>query len=481
MITAAVAFFVALMVSVGGTPILRSLARKRGWVDVASSTRKVHAKAIPRIGGVAIGVAFIAPLVGLLCVDSSVGRMFAANRQHVLAMLLGGVFISAVGLLDDLRGLGAVRKLLAQCLIAGLAVALGIRVEYVSSPWGAMPLGAFSVPLTILWIVAVVNAMNLIDGLDGLASGVAFVAVATNFVIAAVNGNALMMLFMAALGGAIIGFLVFNFNPASIFMGDSGSLFLGYVLAIGTIVTNTKASATVALLAPVLALGLPIMDTALAVYRRAVAGRPLFAADREHVHHRMLAMGFSHRRAVIVLYLVALLLAGLGLLSVFANQAQTAGVLCLSILVGGVFVRKLGYGSEVLEQSRATRAHNRDLRSDLAAVCENLRRAAAPVDAWNAIERVKGTLGVSELSLSFHLASAAGELETQRFEWRRGGGEGECVALALRFGGTQSCSGELAVVWRDGRRAVNRSDEIALESLREWLEQANRTISRAGA
>ena len=181
--------------------------------------------------------------------------------------------------------------------MAGLLYKLGFRIDAIANPFGEpIALGWASLPFTMFWIVGVINALNLIDGLDGLAGGVALVAVITTFLVSLQRGHPLMMLFSAALAGAIVGFLFYNFNPASIFMGDTGSMFLGFVLAATAIQTNQKASTAVAVLIPAIALGLPIMDTLLAIGRRAVRGRPLFQADKEHIHHRLIAAASATAR-----------------------------------------------------------------------------------------------------------------------------------------------------------------------------------------
>ena len=196
----------------------------------------------------------------------------------------------------------------------------------------------------MLWIVGVVNAVNLIDGLDGLAGGVAFFAAATTLVLALARGDVLMALCMAALAGAVLGFLIFNFNPATIFMGDTGSMFLGYVLATVSIKTSTKSGTAVAMIVPVIALGLPIMDTLLAMFRRAFLGRRMFDADRDHIHHRMMSrLQLSHRDAVLVLYGLSVLFGATALGLASANSVQSALLLAGISAVVVVLVRKLGY------------------------------------------------------------------------------------------------------------------------------------------
>ncbi|WP_373046590.1 glycosyltransferase family 4 protein [Vulgatibacter sp.] len=354
MTTIVVAFLVAFAVSVTLTPRIRDFAIGRMLVDDGSSSRKVHDQPVPRLGGIAIVLAFFVPLAGLFVVHTDLGHRFAGDRSHVLALFGGGAAIAALGLWDDLRGVPARIKLAAQCLIALWVWAVGVRIEILANPFGeAIQLGLFGFPLTVLWIVGLINAINLIDGLDGLASGVAIAGLATNFILALSGGLHFNMLFTACLAGGTIGFLVYNFHPASIFMGDTGSMFLGFALATTAIMSNTKSSTAVSLLVPIIALGLPIADTLLAFVRRAVAGRPVFAADREHVHHLLMSAGLSHRASVLVLYGVCVLLALAGLL-----LASSRGVEALLILLGAsitiaVLFNRLGYGMGLLAGAQA--------------------------------------------------------------------------------------------------------------------------------
>jgi len=458
------------------TPLVLNVAIKFGWLDHAISTRKIHDKPIPRLGGVAMVVAFYAPLIGLLLVDSGVGSFFRANPRHVAGVFVGGLMIAIVGLWDDLRGMGAAKKFSAQFLIAAVMYGLGIRVEALTTPWGSLELGAFSLPFTMIWIVGVINAMNLIDGLDGLASGVAFVAVGTNFLIAAMSGNVLMMLFMAALAGAILGFLIYNFNPASIFMGDGGSMFLGFVLAASSVITASKSYATVAMLVPILALGLPIMDTFLAMGRRAVRGQPLFSADKEHVHHKLLAMGLSHRSSVLVLYGVCVLFAAVPLAATLANGRQTALILAMTGVGAMIFIRKLGYFSVLSEGVAKERERNLALREQVRAVGESLQSAHLPAHAWEAVQPLGTSMQLAELSLTL-VTSRGGVQETSRFEWKTTATAGERMELRLPIESSGSALGELQVAWRDGRRSIARDDEIALELLRDHLASAAKRMS----
>ncbi|AKU93097.1 Undecaprenyl-phosphate N-acetylglucosaminyl 1-phosphate transferase [Vulgatibacter incomptus] len=321
------------------------MALRWGFVDHVSSARKIHARPIPRLGGVAIVAAFFTPLLGLLVLESSTGRMFLADQSRALGLFIGGAAIAALGIYDDIRGANAWAKLCIQIPIALLMFQLGFRVEVIANPFGEpITLGWLALPITMMWIIGLINAVNLIDGLDGLAGGVALFAIGVTFIIAVARGQPLMVLFSAALAGAVLGFLFYNFNPATVFMGDTGSMFLGFVLATTSLQVNQKSSTTVALLIPIVALGLPIFDTSLAFSRRMLSGRSPFSADRGHVHHRLLDAGLSHRQAALVLYGCCMVLSVAALTLTVANNVVTAALLA-SLLVGAVsFARKLGYG-----------------------------------------------------------------------------------------------------------------------------------------
>jgi UDP-GlcNAc:undecaprenyl-phosphate/decaprenyl-phosphate GlcNAc-1-phosphate transferase len=345
--TAGVAFVLACLVSGLLTPLVRRFALKHRLFDNHVAARKIHGRPLPRLGGIAIAAGFYAPLLALLVVMNSVGvsGSFYANSYRALAFLLGGVAICGLGLYDDIRGSTALKKFLFQFAVAGVLYWFGFRIEGIMLPFvGIFQLGPFSLVFTLVWIVGVINAMNLIDGLDGLAAGVGLFGLVTTFILAALRPDPVMMLFMASLGGATLGFLFYNFNPASIFMGDSGSMFLGYVLAVGAIQTSLKASTTVAILVPVVALGLPITDTLLAMIRRAANHQPMFSADRAHIHHKLLDLGLSQKQAVLTLYAACILLGGMALLLTVASGLQTSLILLTMGTAGFFAIRRLGYG-----------------------------------------------------------------------------------------------------------------------------------------
>jgi UDP-GlcNAc:undecaprenyl-phosphate GlcNAc-1-phosphate transferase len=260
---------------------------------------------------------------------------------------------------------------------------------------------------TLLWIVGVINAMNLIDGLDGLAAGVGLFGVATTFVMAASRGDGIMMLFMAGLGGSLLGFLVYNFNPASIFMGDTGSMFIGYVLAVGSIQTSQKSSTAVAILVPMVALGLPIADTLLAMIRRAIHHRPMFSADRAHIHHKLIDLGLTQKQAVLILYGASILLGGTALLLTVASSLQSAAILAAMAVLGFAAIRKLGYGH--IRRAAASRA-DMDARRQL----DRLAGATNEERLWLELKGLSQALAMAAIRLSLMYRNESDSVAIQR-------------------------------------------------------------------
>ena len=284
-------FMLAMFVSYVLTPYIKKLAFKIGAVD-RPDNRKVHKKIMPRLGGLAIYIAF---MIG--CVASM------EITWDIFGILLGGTLIVALGVADDVYQLPAKVKLLGQIATACVLVVFDIRIEWVNNPLGGyFYLDMLSIPFTIFWVISFTNVVNLIDGLDGLAAGVSAIASLTVILVAVQMGYFHVAILTAALAGAIIGFIRYNFNPATIFMGDTGSMFIGYMLAAISVYGAVKTAATIALIVPAIALGLPILDTAFAIMRRYVNGRPIFQPDKGHLHHRLLATGMSHKETVLFMY-----------------------------------------------------------------------------------------------------------------------------------------------------------------------------------
>jgi UDP-GlcNAc:undecaprenyl-phosphate/decaprenyl-phosphate GlcNAc-1-phosphate transferase len=476
--TAGVAFVTATATAAALTPIVRHLARRWGLLDHALSSRKVHGKPIPRLGGVAIVCAFFAPLAALYFVDSEVGRRFWSDPLRAGGLFAGGAVIALLGVLDDLRGSGARIKFVVQFAVAALMYWVGFRIDFIANPFGGViELGMFALPFTMLWIAGVINAMNLIDGLDGLAGGVAFIAVATTFAVAAFRVEPVMLLFTGTLAGAVLGFLFYNFNPATIFMGDTGSMFLGFVLATTAIQTNQKSSTAVALVVPIIALGIPIADTLLAMARRAVRGAPLFSADRGHIHHRLLAMGLSQRQAVIVLYAACALLGGLALAMNFAKSSGAAWYLVALCAVAVAALWRLGYfrwssARGLIEE----RKRNAEMRGAVKRLGTLLRTAQTEDEVLSALPLGAAAVGASRASLhDLDRAEAA----------MQGFGEYLLVGadrISARFNMTGERPGakHLVLTWEDGRSEVDRGTEIAVEAFCEHLAAAlNRVTPEA--
>lgn len=338
---ATLSFVTSLIIALVLTPAVRALANRWGFVDQTGAARKIHSVPVPRLGGIAIVVAFFGPIIAFSSLEVSFEGDIFSGKLGTIGLLLGGGCIAALGILDDIRGVKASTKLFVQIPVAIMMYLLGFQINLLANPFGAtVSLGWLAIPVTVIWIVGITNAINLIDGLDGLAAGVSLFATAVNFAIAVIHNNYPMIVFSATLAGAIVGFLFYNFNPATIFMGDSGSMFLGFTLATTSLQVNQKSSTAVALLIPVIALGLPIADTLLAFARRALAGKSPFSADRGHLHHRLLDKGFSHRQAAAFLYFCCFILALVALALTFANSAATALLLGSLLITTGVVVRR---------------------------------------------------------------------------------------------------------------------------------------------
>lgn len=299
-----VAFVVSLFISFFVTPCVKKLAIRIGAIDIPGDDRRIHNRPVPRLGGLAIYMAFT--VVVLTLVPFSI---------KLLGIIAGATMIAILGIMDDVKPLPAKVKLIVQIAAAIVLVSSGVKVEWVTNPFdkvdGMSYLGIFSYPITVFWIVGVTNTLNLIDGLDGLAAGIATIASFSLMVVSVINGHGVVAILTAALAGSALGFLPYNFNPAKIFMGDTGSTFLGFVLAAISIEGAIKGAATLAIAIPLLALGLPIFDTTFAIIRRAVNGKPIMEADKGHLHHRLLALGLSQRQVVFTLYIVSAFL-GIG-------------------------------------------------------------------------------------------------------------------------------------------------------------------------
>lgn len=377
--TSVASFFLGFVVAVWLTPVARRIALRSRLVDRPQDGRRVNQKTIPRAGGLAIAAGILAPILGLAIYENEVSHAIYENMTAVVMLLIGALAALGVGLADDLARPSAKLRLLALIAIAAATWFGGHRIDAVVLPWlGPITLGDWSLPATVLWIVGIIVAFNFVDGLDGLASGIALISTATLFVYALIDQNVLWMTWTGAMAGALLGFLMFNFNPASIFMGDAGSNFLGYLLAVVALQTSRKEATAVSLLVPLCVLGLPILDVTLTMVRRALLQQGLFTSERGHLHHRLLQLGLSHRRAVLVLYAVSAVLC-LGAVSVAVPVLHlhlaiaaliTVVVFSLMFATGYIHPRDL---LQMYHQGKANRARQRQIED----ACHELARHAA--------------------------------------------------------------------------------------------------------
>ena len=337
------ALIVAGVASFLSTPLVRTLAQKVGAMDVPKDARRMHDHPIPRMGGLAIFLGFLLTVL-----------LFAELTTQVRGMLLGAVIIVVLGIFDDIYSLSAKFKFVVQIAAALIAVGTGNIIAVVSNPniFSSNPyweLGWLAWPVTVIWIVAITNAVNLIDGLDGLACGVSTISSMTMLVIALTVAEAQVAILMAALAGACIGFLPYNLNPAKIFMGDTGSTFLGYILAVVSIQGMFKMYNIISFVVPFLMLGLPIFDTCFAFIRRIAHGQSPMSPDRSHVHHRLIDMGFSQKQAVAVLYIISAIL-GLSAVVLTTSGPIKAMLLLLALCAAGGVSARIFLGNNEKKQ-----------------------------------------------------------------------------------------------------------------------------------
>ena len=314
------------------TPLLRRLCQRYGFVDASLDHRRVHQRAVPRLGGIAIFLSVVLSIAALLFIHNGTTESVRPEARAVLSVLGCGLLVLLLGVFDDVRGANASVKLLSLASITVLFYVLGGRIEGLSIPFvGQVSLNPiFGFALTLVWVVGITNAFNLIDGVDGLATGSALFSTIVLLTTSLIQGNTKVTIVALALSGALAGFLRYNFNPASIFLGDSGSLFVGFVLAALSVQGSEKASTAVAVAIPVLAFGLPVVDTGVTIVRRLLSGKPLFEGDREHIHHMLLARGWSQRRVALALYVVSAAFGFSAMLFVNTGSGLTAVVLFVS-------------------------------------------------------------------------------------------------------------------------------------------------------
>ena len=335
-----IAFISAVIISFVMTPPARKLAIKVGALDVPKDPRKIHDKPMPYFGGLAIYISIMACMF-----------VYMPHTSTNLHIMVGATIIVLTGVVDDMYDMPAKIKMLMQIIAAVIAIRGGVHIHFITNPLSdtgmSYLLSWLSYPITLVWLVGITNTINLIDGLDGLASGVASIAATTLLFTASKMGYDFIVLQCAIIAGASLGFLPFNFNPAKIFMGDTGAMLLGYMLAVTSVLGMVKSVTVVALAVPIFALGLPIFDTAFAIIRRFINKKPIMQADKEHLHHRLMKHGLNQRQTVLILYFVSMML---GIVSVaIADTEPLIGIIVATMVVvamfyfakvGGVFKKK---------------------------------------------------------------------------------------------------------------------------------------------
>ena len=319
-------------------PLFVRLSLKIGAISETGG-RHIGSSPVGRLGGVGALFGVISSIFIQAFVDDSLRSAILSNYGQMVGVSVGVVMIAGIGVIDDIYRLPAILKFGVQVITAFITYGCGLRISGLDLPLiEPFILGWFSLPVTVFWIVGLVNAVNLIDGLDGLAGGVLFFAAVVNLVTAVSTGSIIPAALMVSLGGAILGFLLFNWYPAKIYLGDGGAYSFGYILAVsGLLAPVQKASTSIALLVPILAIGLPIIDTFLTVFRRFLGGKGIFSADRGHLHHILLDVGISHRRVVLGMYLFSLVLGSVSLMIVLNRNRKVGYLLFAASVVGSIF------------------------------------------------------------------------------------------------------------------------------------------------
>jgi UDP-GlcNAc:undecaprenyl-phosphate GlcNAc-1-phosphate transferase len=434
--------------------------------------RKVHRYPIPRVGGLAIAIAY---LLAYVLVRPADGSPLAQQLSLVWRLLPGAALAFGIGLLDDLFDLRAWIKLLGQIGAAGLACVGGVRILSVG---GASTDAWWNIPLTLLWVLACMNAFNLVDGLDGLAAGVGFFATLTVFTAALMQHNMVLAVATFPLAGALLAFLCYNFNPATVFLGDSGSLLIGFLLGCYAAIWSNKSVTFWGMAAPLMALSIPLLDVALAIVRRFLGRQPIFAADRGHIHHRLLDRGFTPRRVVVVLYGLCVLAAGFALLQGVMHSFSGALLLLFGIFVL-LGIQYLGYAEFELagrllfkgefQRSVGAQLELRKFRAALAA-------AATPAGCWEVIREACAKFG-------FHKARLCLDGEIFQYSADESGAPGWTVRVPL-------ANGDYMVLARPFSSAalpmvvapfVDSLREILVEELPEIVRTDGGVLAAAGS
>jgi UDP-GlcNAc:undecaprenyl-phosphate GlcNAc-1-phosphate transferase len=375
------------------TPLCRNLAIRWGLLDHPDKIRKFHKKAIPRVGGIPIFIAYLASLGMLVLFRLHESHTSRSHFDVVLSLLPAAMIVLFTGLLDDFLKFKPWQKLLPQIAAAFIAVTSGVHISTIANR--QLP-SWFAIPFTLIWLVGCTNAFNLIDGMDGLATGVGLFVTAITCIAALLGHNTGLAIATVPLLGALLGFLLFNFNPASIFLGDSGSLFIGFLLGCYSVFWIQKSATFLSMAAPLIALSIPLLDTGLAIVRRFLRYRSILSADHGHIHHKLLARGFSPRKAVLFMYLICAICGGLALLQSFAYR-QVGGfvivILCIGVCIG---IHQLRYAEfEAARNLIVGGSFRRRLNAELQLnnFCEALAGAATLEECWEVLRKAYSEFG----------------------------------------------------------------------------------------
>ncbi|HTA45936.1 MAG TPA: MraY family glycosyltransferase [Bryobacteraceae bacterium] len=435
LLAAAVASVVAALVL---TPICRDLAIRWGVLDRPDSKRKTHTKPVPRVGGIPIFIAYLGTFGLLMLLRFQAGIMIRNNLDLIWRIFPAAALIFAIGLIDDIYDLRPWQKLLGQVAAATMAFLSGLRLTDISGFHFGIWL---TLPVTVIWLIGCTNAFNLIDGVDGLAAGVGFFATITTVIEALLRSNVPLALATLPLAGALLGFLRYNSNPATIYLGDSGSLLIGFLLGSYSIVWSGKSATALGMTAPLMVLALPLLDTVLAITRRYLRHKPVFGPDRGHIHHKLLARGFTPRRVVYVMYAISGIGACFSLLqSAFHDRY---GGLIILLFCGGVclVVRYLGYtefeaARRIVFGGAVRKLLNAEL--ELIALRDSLISALTADECWSILRVAYSDFGFSEVRLKLtnriYSASSSNSLNPKAFTIRIELSETEYLNLSSNSG-----------------------------------------------
>ena len=440
------------------TPLLRDLFRRVNVVDYPDQTRKRHSQPIPRAGGVALASSYAAALLLARWLPLTFDPAARNGVGVVVSLLPGASLIFAAGLIDDMIGLTARVKLAMQIMAAGLAYLGGVKIQILLN----LPIQqAWNLPLTVIWLVGCTNAFNLIDGMDGLAAGVASLSTLTLAAAALTHGRLELALVTLPLVGCLLGFLPYNFNRASVFLGDSGSLLIGFLLGCYSVLSSQESATLLGLIAPLMAMTIPIFEVGLSISRRFLRGRPILGADRGHIHHVLLDRGLPPHRVVVVIYVSCTLTGGLSLLTDI-SPSQFSGLILLSFVAGALIgIQQLGYVEFRIARQIFTKGTFQriiDDRSRLAEFEKAMAEASTRERRWELI---------TACARDFAFVGISWAIEGHVFEeLLEGADRGSCWQLRLPLPGHQSLQFEQRF-----------SAKVSPVVIREFVNVIERTLS----